>query len=166
MFQPKEFAESLYDLDLKRLKGLGLKGLIIDLDDTLVPRNSNLLPPEAISWIGRARQYFSICITSNSLKRPFKVREFARILGVPSLIFAFKPLPLALLYSLKILKTSAKETALIGDQIFSDILGGNLLGLYTILVKYQTPETFWPRKIMRWTESKLFGRIRSQKGGR
>ncbi len=153
LFQPKQRSELIQDLDLRGLKAHGIKGLILDLDDTIVPRKVNNISPEIMAWVKKAKEDFPVCIVSNSILRPHKVLGFAKTLGVPALALAFKPLPFGFWWAFKTLKTRPKETAIIGDQIFSDILGGNLLGLHTVLVKYQTPETFWPRKLMRWLES-------------
>lgn len=151
IFQPKELLESIYNIDVSRLKDWGIKGLIIDLDDTLVPRDTGILPEEARTWINKMKNSFQLCISSNSF-RPYKVKQFAKILGVPSIILAFKPLPFSFFRALAILNTHPKQTAIIGDQLFTDTLGGNLLGMHTIFVKHLSKEIFWPRKVIRWLE--------------
>ncbi|MFH1442374.1 MAG: HAD hydrolase-like protein, partial [Candidatus Omnitrophota bacterium] len=71
----------------------------------------------------------------------------------------FKPLPFAFLRALKEIDAKPEETAMIGDQLFMDILGGNLVNLYTIYVKPLTPETFLPRIWMRQAEDWVIGRF-------
>jgi predicted HAD superfamily phosphohydrolase YqeG len=83
-----------------------------------------------------------------------RVKYIAETLGVPSLHLSLKPLPFAFWQAMKLLGSAPKTTAMIGDQLFMDILGANLLGIYSIFVEHLTKETFPPRQWMRWLEQK------------
>ena len=105
-----------------------------------------------LQWItARKEEGFKICLTSNS-RHPMRVKHIAETLEVPSIHFGMKPLPFAFWRALKMVDAKAEEAAMIGDQLFMDVLGGNLVKLYTIYVKHLTPETFLPRVWMRAAE--------------
>jgi len=83
------------------------------------------------------------------------VKYIGETLGVPAMPLSFKPLPFAFWRSMEILGVKSNQTAMIGDQLFMDILGANLVGIHTIFVKHLTPETNWARQFMRWLEVKF-----------
>ncbi|MFH0887279.1 MAG: YqeG family HAD IIIA-type phosphatase [bacterium] len=158
-FKPNEYVRSIYDIDLQRLQERGIKGIILDLDDTLASRhNRGSVPPKAVDWVNKMKNFgFNVCLISNALE-PSKVQIAAKTMGVPSLTVAFKPLPFSLMKALNLLDAPPKKVAMIGDQIFTDVLGGKWLGMYTILVDPISEETFLPRKMMRWLEGLAYPR--------
>jgi HAD superfamily phosphatase (TIGR01668 family) len=107
---------------------------------------------------GRKEEGFKLCLTSNSY-HPLKVKYFGETLGVPAVYLGFKPFPFVFRRSLKTLNAEPENTAMIGDQLFMDILGANLLNIYTIYVKYLTPEGFFLRRWMRLAEDWVLKRI-------
>lgn len=152
-FRPKKVVNNIYDINFGDLKDLGIRALILDIDDTLIPREINDIYPQVFEWVmARKEEGFKICLTSNS-RHPLRIKYIGESLNVPALALSFKPLPFAFWNSLKILGTKPEETAVIGDQLFMDILGGNIVSVYTIFVKHLTPETFFIRKWMRWAEN-------------
>ena len=149
-FKPNEYVRSIYDIDLQRLQERGIKGIILDLDDTLASRhNRGSVPPKAVDWVNKIKDFgFNICLMSNALE-PDKVHIAAKTMGVPSLTVAFKPLPFSLMKALNLLDAPPKKVAMIG---------GKWLGMYTILVDPISEETFLPRKMMRWLEGLAYPR--------
>jgi len=148
-FIPKQKADTIYDLDPAGLKEKGIKALILDLDDTLLPKTSSDITPKLYAFIENLKsQGFTICISSNN-RFPKRVEFIAKTLDLPHFSLALKPLPAPFAKALEILGSKKEETAIIGDQLFTDILGGNLFGIYTILVKPITKETFVLRQWMR-----------------
>ena len=131
---PKQFAEGIHQVDLHDLKRKGIAGLILDLDNTLVPWNGHAVFPEVRSWIDEAKKRgFNACIVSNNdAGRGEKVRE---IFGLPAFWKAVKPRRRTFRKALDLLKLTPPQVAVVGDQIFTDILGGNRMGFYTILVR-------------------------------
>lgn len=159
LFKPKEIVKAIEDIDFKALKEKGINALIIDIDDTLIPRQVNDISPRIFEWVAtRKEEGFKLCLTSNS-RHPLRVKYIGDTLGLPAMHLSFKPLPFAFWRSLETLKAKPEETAMIGDQLFMDILGANSLKIYTIFVKHLTEETFWARRLMReaedWVLSKL-----------
>jgi len=135
IFKPKVYVNSIYNIDLKKLKEKQrIKGIIIDLDNTLVAWGGNKIDQKVINWVNEAKKLeFKLCIVSNTKSK--RVEKFAKFLNIPYYSKFFKPCNTPFLNGLKILKTEKKETVVIGDQIFTDIWGGNRLKLTTILVK-------------------------------
>jgi len=134
ILKPKVYVNSVYNIDLKKLKKIKkIKGIIVDLDNTLVAWGRNEIDKRIIDWINEAKKIgLKICIVSNTNSK--RVAELAKIFDVPYHSKYFKPFSVAFNNGLKILDTKKSETAVIGDQIFTDIWGGNRLKLLTILV--------------------------------
>ncbi len=111
-----------------------LKGLILDVDETLVPWRTTQLSPELIEWAKNIRQYTDLWLVSNNISES-RIAKIAAEIDVPFFHGARKP-------SRRKLKTAAQqmnhplnEIAMVGDRIFTDVLAGNRLGLFTILVE-------------------------------
>ena len=134
ILRPKVYVDSVYNIDLKKLKKTKkIKGIIIDLDNTLVAWGKKEISQKIIDWVNEAKKLeLKICIVSNTNSK--RVAELAKILDIPYHSKYFKPFSVAFNNGLKILDTKKSETAVIGDQIFTDIWGGNRLKLLTILV--------------------------------
>jgi len=133
LLAPDQCRRSLHEVDLDDLARRGIRGLILDLDNTMAEYGQAAIPPATRAWIQTAKERgFRVCITSNA--RPGRVKAFAEALDVPGIPYAVKPVRRAFRRALKILGTTPQETAVIGDQLFTDVLGGNRMGMYTVLV--------------------------------
>ena len=134
ILRPKVYVNSVYNIDLKKLKKLKkIKGIIVDLDNTLVAWGEKEVSQRIIDWVKEAKKLgLKVCIVSNTNSK--RVAEFAKIFNIPYHSKYFKPFSIAFNNGLKILDTKKSETVVIGDQIFTDIWGGNKLKLLTILV--------------------------------
>ena len=131
LFYPKEFYNKIEDINLD--KYFSYDGIIIDLDNTLTKRGDDFLEEVTLNWLKKAKEKYKIGIISNNRKK----REIEKLseLKIPIIFNGLKPLPFSFFRMLKILNLKREKTILIGDQIFTDILGGNILRLYTILVE-------------------------------
>ncbi|MFD1406932.1 YqeG family HAD IIIA-type phosphatase [Kroppenstedtia eburnea] len=130
---PDEFVQSIYEIDLNALQRRGVKAVVVDLDNTLVESTRPEATPELVSWLDQLRGMgFKVMIVSNN--NLTRVSRFATPLRVPYIHRAKKPLSAAFKRALNRLEVDAGETMMIGDQLLTDVLGGNRLGLYTILV--------------------------------
>lgn len=160
IFYPKMHVRTVQAIDLSRLQAIGISNLIVDLDETLRKRNSEDIPEASVKWIEEVkRRGFNVCITSNN---PFgwKNRKIKETFKVPVSLLALKPLPVAYRHAMRLLGSKPSNTALIGDQLFTDIVGANILGIYSILVDPITgAEKGIFRRIMRWLEQKVFPRV-------
>ncbi|WP_442603652.1 YqeG family HAD IIIA-type phosphatase [Paenibacillus sp. KN14-4R] len=136
---PKQSARTVYEIDIQQLWNQGKRGIITDLDNTLVGAKDPLATPELIVWLDGVREIgFKVIIVSNNYHG--RVSAFADPLNIPFIHAAKKPTSNPFHKAMELLGTSADETVVIGDQMMTDIFGGNRLGLYTILVDPITPK--------------------------
>ena len=160
IFRPKLHFKNVQEIDLAKLRALGINNLIIDLDETLRKRNSDHIPEGSVKWIEEVkRKGFKVCITSNN-PFPWQIRKIEKIFNVPCSFLALKPFPIAFKHAMHLLRSDPSDTASIGDQLFTDILGANLIGICSILVDPITgAEKGMFRRMMRWLEQKVFPRV-------
>ncbi|HEY5112514.1 MAG TPA: YqeG family HAD IIIA-type phosphatase [Coriobacteriia bacterium] len=134
MLQPDIYYSSVHAIDLDALRLAGVRVLLLDLDNTLLARDTNVVPPELRVWVaGLTDRGFRVCLLSNNWHE--RARIVAEELGLDLVDHAVKPLPFAFLRALSRVGGRAREAAVIGDQLFTDILGGKLLGMRTVLVQ-------------------------------
>ncbi len=120
-------------MDLGALSALGVDTLLVDLDNTLLARNSGEVTDEAKQWVSRAKSAgFRVCLVSNNWHE--RVSGVARELDVDLVAKAVKPLPFAFMFALRKMGSTRRRSATIGDQLFTDVLGGRLLGMKTVMV--------------------------------
>ena len=131
---PKEYHPSVFSINYDELYDMGMRNIIFDIDNTLVTYNILAPTEEVISlFAGVKERGFSICILSNNSEK--RVGDFSLPLDVKFVHKAGKPGTKGALRALEFLKASPSNTAIIGDQIFTDVWCGNQLGIYTILVE-------------------------------
>ena len=130
---PKLMTDKVQDIDLNFLRNKGIKGLLLDIDNTLVPHGKEA-DDNAVAWIERLKASgFRVCIVSNASKK--RVIKFNERLMVQAIHRASKPSTKAFLKAIALMDIRPDETAVVGDQLFTDIHGGNKLNMFTILVK-------------------------------
>ena len=134
IFYPCALAESVFTIDYGALISLGYKGIIFDIDNTLVPHGKDSTPEvDALFEEIKATGLKTVFLSNNSRER---VERFNKNISSPFVSSAGKPIPKNFRKAAKLTGLDRKEIIYIGDQIFTDILGANLAGLDTILVKY------------------------------
>jgi uncharacterized protein len=149
--RPNEYVPSIYDIHLDKLWQTGHRLILSDLDNTLVAWNYPEVSQELATWFRTAKAHgFEICIISNN-KGP-RVKLFAQRAGLDYIAAANKPKPDAFLQALKRFSRQASQTVMIGDQLFTDIQGGNRCGLHTILVLPIHPREWWGTRVVRIPE--------------
>lgn len=148
---PDLYINSIFDIKPEFLKAKGIKGVIVDLDNTLVPWNEVSINKALGEWFQKFKDVgIRLCIVSNNKKD--RVTTFGEKIGIPAIHKARKPRKKSFLKGMRILKTKPCNTAVIGDQVFTDILGGNRLGLFTILVIPISKKEFLWTRLMRSIE--------------
>lgn len=158
---PKFQAKSILELDLERLEKAGIKGIIFDLDNTLVEWKKDTLSPEVIELISRFKNKgFRLCILSNALE--YRVETVADILNIPYVSRAVKPRKSPFRKALEIMGTLPTETAVVGDQLFTDILGGNRMKLYTIWIPPLSSTEFFSTRAVRQIERLVIKRFQKK----
>jgi len=150
VLKPDVYVRSVHDIDLAELKRLGIDTLLVDLDNTLLSRDTSEFTPEVLEWSSTVvADGFRVCLVSNNWHE--RVHTAAAELGFGLVSRAVKPLPFAFLVALKRLDSSSKRAAVVGDQVFTDVLGGNLTGARTVLVQplstSDLPHTLFLRRL-------------------
>lgn len=159
---PDQRLENIFELNPACLRAKGIKGIITDMDNTLVPWDDRAVYPQLSCWLqGLKNSGFSLCIVSNST--PDRGKELAAKLGLPAIWYAVKPRRKSFRRALKLMGLIPEEVAVIGDQIFTDILGGNRLGLYTILVTPISEKEFIWTRLLRRLENFVLRQMQKQK---
>ncbi|KJS11777.1 MAG: HAD family hydrolase [Peptococcaceae bacterium BRH_c8a] len=139
---PNMYVPSVTEINPDELKARGIRNLLLDLDNTIVRRDRDKFPPEVEKWLrGLRDRGINLCIVSNN--GTGRVNNLAGPLQIPCVVRAVKPLRRAFRLGMQRLNAGAGDTAVVGDQIFTDILGGNMMGLFTILVVPMPGTEFW-----------------------
>jgi HAD superfamily phosphatase (TIGR01668 family) len=121
------------DIDLEHLKQEGIKGIILDLDSTLIAPRSAKLTPSAAEWLDKAKEKFAVAVVSNN-KRVDYLKRVEGVLSMPVVGNARKPGRQAILAVLKAMKVTPEEAVLVGDRPLTDVWAGMRVGMKTILV--------------------------------
>ncbi|MDM5190048.1 YqeG family HAD IIIA-type phosphatase [Bacillus sp. DX4.1] len=133
LFLPNEYVKNVYHIQPEDLKERGIKGIITDLDNTLIEWNRPDATPQLKQWfLEMKEQGIQVTVVSNNNEQ--RVKDFADPLGIPFIHSARKPLVRAFKRAIQEMNLQADEVVVIGDQLLTDVLGGNRVGLYTILV--------------------------------
>ena len=158
---PDEWVDSVLDIDLDALRAKGIQALILDVDNTLLGWEAEEIPSEVAAWVNRARELgFKVCIASNGSRE--RVRRVAETLGVPAISKAIKPRKRPFRRALEILGVPQVAAAVVGDQIFTDVLGGNRMDLYTILIRPVSRSELRTTKMVRRVERRVLSRLRRE----
>ncbi|WNS74374.1 YqeG family HAD IIIA-type phosphatase [Bacillus sp. DTU_2020_1000418_1_SI_GHA_SEK_038] len=132
-FLPDQHVRSIFEITPERLKEYGVKGIITDLDNTLVEWDRPNATPKLIKWFEEMKNS-NVMITIVSNNNDNRVRSFSEPLNIPFIPLARKPLGRAFNRALLEMGLKKEETVVIGDQLLTDVLGGNRSGFRTILV--------------------------------
>lgn len=154
LLTPDRYHRSVHDIPLDELREQGIDTLLVDLDNTLLPRDTNVVPDALKQWAADlAAKGFSVCLVSNNWHA--RVSTVAEELGFDLVAKAVKPLPFAFLIALRRAGSTRRHAAVIGDQLFTDVLGGGLLGMQTILVSPLSPTDLPHTLLLRRLEAML-----------
>ncbi len=132
-FYPKEYLDSVYGIDFEGFYRKGYRGIIFDIDNTLVPHGAPA-DERAKELFGRLKGLgFSCCLLSNN-QRP-RVEMFNEEIQVHFIENAHKPSVKNYRRAMELMHTDLKSTLFVGDQLFTDVYGANRAGIYSVLVK-------------------------------
>ena len=156
--QPNLILDSVQDITPELLQKHGLRFLLLDVDSTLKRYRAAEIPMEIVQWLESLKKAgVQFCILSNG--REPRIRPIAEQLNVSFIAQAMKPLPVGCRTAIKNLDFDPKATAMVGDQVFADILAGKFAKIFTILITPIHPEeerwyTRIKRPIEKWVLSK------------
>ena len=133
LFLPNEYVKNVYHVQPEDLKKRGIKGVITDLDNTLIEWDRPNATPQLEEWfLKMTEQGIQVTVVSHNNEQ--RVKDFADPLGIPFIHSARKPFVRAFKRAIREMQLQPDEVVVIGDQLLTDVLGGNRVGLHTILV--------------------------------
>lgn len=149
-FYPKKYVRSIYSINLKKYYKMGYRGILFDIDNTLVPHGA-AATDKAINFFNKLRKIgFKFCLISNNKEE--RVKSFATAVDAPYICDAHKPSTKSYIDAMDIMGTDMEETIFVGDQLFTDVFGGNRANMYTILVRQINPKEEFQIVLKRYLE--------------
>lgn len=166
MFYPRDYFKSVTQITKKYLDENRIQALILDVDNTLIDYDKNL-SQEIISWANTLKDSgIKMVILSNSNKKE-KVKNVAEKLNIEYLFLGMKPLKRGFKKAKKILQIEENnKIAVVGDQIFTDIIGANRMKMYSILVEPIEKRDIWITVLKRPIENYIKDKYLKTKGGK
>lgn len=157
LLKPDVKFHGITDISVEALEKFGIKALLLDVDNTMSTHHGTVLTDGLCEWIAAMQQSgIKLMVLSNSKRR--RIEPFANRIGLPFISLGCKPLPTGYLRGVKALGEKRKNTAIVGDQIFTDVLGGNIVGVKTVLLTPIKLEDGWSFKLRRKLEKKVYKR--------
>ncbi|MCT4611902.1 MAG: YqeG family HAD IIIA-type phosphatase [Clostridia bacterium] len=155
---PSVYLDSIYSIDFEYLRAKGVRGVIFDVDNTLVPLNTDEPDIRIVEFVNElAKTGLSVGLVSNSGKKRVELikRKFNNVTAISN---AMKPFKSKVLKAMEIMGTNSCNTVLVGDQIFTDVLVANRCSMMTILVKPLTRKEPIYMKLKRGVERRILNR--------
>ncbi len=148
LFKPTVAVRHVTDISPKMLRQLEIDAILLDVDNTLAPPTSKI-PYEGVQeWIERIKSCgIHIVICSNNYKK--RIKPFADSVGLDCVAMSLKPFPFGFNRAKRKLKEKPKNVLVVGDQIYTDVLGANLAGMRSILLEPRSEEhgfSIWIRR--------------------
>lgn len=137
--KPDLRVHSVGEIPMELFARHGIRLVLLDLDDTLVSRYNYGVEEEARLWLEKVKKEYRVCLVSNN-RNPARVARLADHLGIPFLARAGKPRKRSLVRAAAELGAAPDQVAMIGDQVFTDVLGGKRFGAMTVLVEPVGPQ--------------------------
>lgn len=144
MFKPDVYLSSVLQITPNLLTNIKAFAIIVDVDNTIRHYGRTELLSGVLNWVDSMKRCgIRLAIASNNFKK--NIKPVANMLDIPYVSFSFKPLPIGLRKAAKILGVDNENIAVVGDQFFTDVIGGKLQGFKTILVEPLSKEKgfFW-----------------------
>ena len=149
---PKQLCRSIYHLDLEKLRSRGIRVLFADLDNTLARYSERTPSPELRRWAARLEEQGIVLFVLSNSRKATRADQFCTSLGIPYLKHAGKPKRGGFQRAMERNQARPEECAIVGDQIFTDILGANLKrvrGIFVYPIEHEKTAFF---KLKRWAE--------------
>lgn len=152
LLTPDRCVRVVADIDVAELAARGVRAVLLDLDNTLTEWQREAISPAAAAWLDALRTSgMKLCLVSNT-RFGKRLRRLSAAWGIPFVPHAAKPGPRGFEEAMRMLGVGPAETAMVGDQMFTDVLGGRRAGLYTIMVAPLASREFVGTKLSRGLE--------------
>lgn len=150
---PDYYEEDVYSINYGKLRDIGIKGIIFDIDNTLVAHGADAdQKVENLFQKIHSLDFRTLLLSNNSRER---VKRFNRNIKTLYINSAGKPGKEGFMKAIELMKTNPEQTIMIGDTLFTDIIGANRIGLRTLLVKYIGYYSSEPKGIKRFLEKQI-----------
>lgn len=160
-FSPNLYYSSYLDIELSLLKKKGFTNLFFDIDNTLVAHDQELPDATVVHYLEQLQlDGFKVYLISNNNES--RVKRFAKILNVPHFWFSMKPLKRTYRKIIKEYNLNPKTIAVIGDQLLTDVLGANRMGLFVIYTQPLVKNDISFTKINRLFEKVIIKRLNNK----
>ncbi len=134
LFRPTVLRDRAVQITPALLERLGVRALLLDVDNTIAAFTSHEPLPDTVAWAkDLVQRGYRVVIVSNNFRK--RVSALAAQFGLDWIGFAMKPFPHGYLRARRMLKVPCRECAIVGDQIFTDVVGANLCGMKSVLLK-------------------------------
>lgn len=154
LLRPDRYHSNVHSIDPAALAAEGFEAVLVDLDNTLVPRKSPEIPDASRFWAQSVLDAGLLgCLVSNNWHGT--VSAVAEQIGFTAVPRALKPLPMAFRRACDILGVEPHRSLVVGDQVFTDVLGGNLVGATTALVIPLAGSDLPHTRLLRWVEAAI-----------
>lgn len=155
LLKPDIKLKRVTDITPELLKEKGICGILLDVDNTLSTHHGMVLTDGLENWIDNMQQNgIKLLLLSNSLEK--RVKPFAEKIGLDYISAGLKPLPFGFLRGVRRLGLKKRQTVAVGDQIFTDVLGGNCVGVTTVLLTPIKPESSFRFRFKRKIERLVY----------
>lgn len=155
LLKPDIKLHGITDITVEILNKFNIKALLLDVDNTMSTHHGQALTEGLLEWIDRMNKNgIKLMVLSNSKRK--RIEPFAERISLPFISLGCKPLPTGYLRGVRALGEKRKNVAIVGDQIFTDVLGGNLVGVKTVLLTPIKLEDGLSFKIRRNLEKKIY----------
>lgn len=156
-FYPKSYLKNILQVDENLLKNNNIKAILLDIDNTIL-NTDNVKITGLDDWISKMKfNGIKFCILSNTNKKK-KAERLSKELGMPYIYFATKPLKRGFKKAQKILDIPNENIGVVGDQIFTDVIGANRCKMYSILVEPIAKKDIWITRFKRPIENFIIKR--------
>ncbi|HAR62392.1 MAG: YqeG family HAD IIIA-type phosphatase [Candidatus Margulisiibacteriota bacterium] len=154
---PDDIFDSVCDITVEYLQNHFIEGVVLDLDNTLVPRSEDVPSLQCLSWVEDLKSAgIRLCIATNNSNKN-RVIKVSNYLDIPAVCRMYKPLPYLMRKVLAdLIRLPAEKVLMVGDQHFSDIIGGNLVGMRTVYIAPLEFEAMYFRKLLLDMDKNLY----------
>ncbi len=152
ILMPTVALHSVTEITVEHLKNMGIDSILLDVDNTLAPPSSHVPYDGVQQWIDHIRaEGFHIVICSNNYKK--RVKPFSDSLGLDCVAMSLKPFPFGFNRAKRKFKDKPQSVLVVGDQVYTDILGANLAGMQSVLLEPRSEEHGWSIALRRKMET-------------
>lgn len=155
LLKPDIKLDRVTDISIPLLKRFSIEALILDVDNTLSTHHGQILTDGLTEWLSYMKENgIKLTVLSNSKEK--RVKPFAEKINLDYISLGCKPLPFGYIRAIKALGIKRSRIAIVGDQIFTDVIGGNAIGLKSVLLTPIKLEDGWSFKLRRKLEKLIF----------